>query len=252
MAFSADNLVRKWQLSTGLDTQVRKSAVLQNGTIVPSEEEDGDWIMRNAPWIPSYVSTPVGYDGTTSAPGFQHPAWNLESRLPDLQRPGSSDEGYASDEGQPATSVGGESLGSLTGRLGRMRLSDSDVVMWDAEADEGYVSARESRAESLMDVDIPTLTSWSRPDGVAAQSSTYGQDGQDEGYGSEGEGVEHWATSPTAICIPPREKRWSRESFEGWDWTPNYGGTKGRGSERGDGDGELDLWDLATVEVEIL
>jgi hypothetical protein len=250
-AFSAGNLVRKYELSTGLDTQVQKSAVLQDGTIVPTQEDDGDWIMRNAPWIPSYVSTPVGYDGTTSAPGFQHPAWNLESRLPDLQRPGSSDEGYASDEGEPATSVGVESLGSLTGRLGRLRLSDSDVVMWDADADEGYVSARESRAESLMDVDIPTLTSWSLSDGVTAQSLPLGQDGQDE-QGCDDEGVEHWASSSRAICIPSREKRWNGESFEEHDWTPDYGGTKGSEDGEGDGDGEIDLLDLALVEVEIL
>lgn len=246
-AFSTNALAQKWDLSTDLATPARKSAVLQDGTVVPSEEEDGDWIMRNAPWIPSYVSTPTGYDGTTSAPGFQHPAWNLDSRLPDLQRPGTSDEGYASDEGEPATSVELESLGSLTGRLGRLRMSDSDVVMWDADADEGYVSARESRAPSL---DLPNPPSRSLP----AQSSTYGHDGQDEGYASDDGGVEQCASSAGAIGIPPREKRWSGESFEGYDWTPDYGGTRGRGSEPGDGelDGEIDLWDLGTVEVEIL
>lgn len=249
-AFSTNALARKWELSTGLDTPASKSAVLQDGTIVPSEEEDGDWIMRNAPWIPSYVSTPAGYDGTTSAPGFQHPAWNLDSHLPELQRPKSSDSGYASDEGEPATSVGVESLGSLPERLGRMRLSDSDVVMWDADADEGYVSAHESRAPSL---DVPTSTSRSLRDGIPAPSSTYGQDGQDEGYGSDDGGVEQWASSAGAVCIPPREKRWSGESFEGYDWTPDYRGTRGRGSEHGDGgDGEIDLWDFATVEVEML
>lgn len=227
-AFSTDNLVRKWELSTGLDTQVSKSTVLQDGTIVPSEDENGDWIMRNAPWIHSYVSTPAGYDGTTSALGFQHPAWNLESRQLDLQRPGSSDEGYASDEGEPATS---ESLGSLTGRLGRMRLSDSDVVMWDADMDEGYVSASESRA---LSIDVPTSTSEILQD----ESPTYGQDGQDEGYASDDGGVERWAGSPAA--------RLSGGVFEGSDGTSVYGGT------RGSGDGEIDLWDLGTVEVEIL
>jgi len=257
-AFSTDGLVRKWELSTGLDTQVRKSTVLEDGTIVPTEEDDGDWIMRNAPWIPSYVSTPAGYDGTTSAPAidFQHPAWNLESRLTDLPRPGSSDEGYASDEGEPATSVGVESLGSFTRRFERMRLSDSDVVMWDASADEGYVSARQSRAPSLMDIDIPIRTRETLFDDIPAQRFSLGQDGQDEGYGSDSEGIEQWASSSRAICIPSREKRWSGESFEEHDWTPDYGGTRGRASEVGDGNGdgdrELDLLDFATVEVEIL
>lgn len=271
-AFSNYGLARKWELSTGADPEVRKSTVLTDGTIVPAAEDDGDWIMRNAPWVPSYASTPAGYDGTTSSM-HQHPAWNLGSRT--TMRPGTPDSGYASDEGEPATSVDDRlSLGSLTARFRTMKLndgdSDSDVELRDRtsidnDIDEGYVSARESRAVSLMDVDgPPTILDGhdyplELPTPQSEQLTQLGRDvGQhishDAANGDSYDGIiEQWASSPTALYIPCREKRWSGESFEEHDWTPDYLGTKDDDEgDEGDAGGDLDLLDLREVEFEIL
>ena len=246
--FSHDGLVKKWKISQGIEKQVRKSIVLRNGKIVDAEEDDSDWIMENAPWIPSYVSTPAGYDGTTSALGF-HPAWNLNS-LSSLPRSDTAmtdpDSGYGSDKGEPSTSINID-LSTLPTRLANMRLSDSDAEMPDA--DEGYASAIHSRVPSPMDIDIPTPPSQYLPE-IPLRNSQRDRDNRDEGY--ESEKPSRWAGSPFAICIPPLNNRWSGVSFEEHDWTPDYMGTKGRASEDVGADEDLDLLDFAKVEVEIL
>ena len=241
-AFSDDGMVRKWEMNTGVPRRVKKSIVLGDGTITDATEEDGDWIMRNAPWIPSFTPSPANLDGTTSALGF-----HLASRN-DFHDPLSdSDSGYASDEGEPSTSVNLDDAGSLTSRFGRMRLSDSDVEMLDV--DEDYVSARQSRAPTPMEIDIPSLAD-QLVAGIALHNPEHERLGEDEGYDSDE--PSQWPSGPTAIRIPPLTRRWSGESFKEHDWTPDYLLTRGWDSEDGGDNESLDLLDLAHVEVEIL
>ena len=269
-AFSTDSLARKWRMSSGTTQKVRYSTVLKDGTVVDAVEEDGDWIMRDAQWIPSYASTPTGYDGTSS-----HPAWALGERV-ERRRPmeeeedeGDRDSGYASDEGEPATSTNRENddddnMESLSQRFSRMRLRDSsDVEMRDAGFDEGYASRVPTPMD--IDIDIPTAAtdhSTVVPENAPPHDSQYDEE-DDEGYHSDRESSSttssQWASSPAAIRIPSVNKRWSGESFEEHDWTPDYLGMGGDGGNCGDGedgdedeDLDLDLWDLAGADVEIV
>ena len=270
-AFSTDGLTRKWRMSTGTTQKVRYSTVLKDGTVVNAVEEDGDWIMRNAPWIPSYASTPAGYDGPSS-----HPAWSFGERGEHRRPMGDDEEGdrdskYASDEGEPATSTNQEDdddVESLSRRFSRLRLSDSsDVEMRDASLDEGYAS----RAATPMDIDILTpasdhfLVVPENPPPPPPPPLHHPQynDEDDEGYHSDRESSSgpssQWPSSPAAICIPSINKRWSGESFEEQEWTADYlgmgaaGGGDGDGEDRnGDEDEDLDLWDLAGVDVEVV
>ena len=253
-AFSTDGVARKWRMSTGIAQKVRYSSVLKDGTVANAVEEDGDWIMRNAPWIQSYASTPAGYDGTSS-----HPAWSFGERVgncPVEDDEGDGDSGYASDEGEPSTSTNREDnddMESLSRRFSRMRLSDSsDVEMRDASLDEGYASRAPTPMDIDMDMDIP----------IPATDHSH-CDEDDEGYHSDRESSltisSQWASSPAAMCIPSINRRWSGESFEEHDWTPDYLGMGAAGGGHGDGedgdedeDGDLNLWDLAGVDVEVV
>lgn len=245
-ALSGNGIVRKWEMSDGNHKELQQSVVLRDGLIVKATEDDGDWIMRNAPWVPSYTSTPTGYDGTTSTLGF-HPAWNLAARHSSHNPVSDRKSGYASDEGEPSTSVDRDSVGSLSWRFSRLHLSGSDAEMFDA--DEGYESARQSRAPTPMDIDA-RMPAYESPPEILTSEPQKDFAGVDEGY--ESDEFSRWARTPAALCVPSLNKRWSGESFEAHDWTPDYLGTKEGSSDDCIGDEDLDLWDLVQVEVKIL
>lgn len=262
--FSSDGMVREWEMSNGEGKEVWKGLVGQDGMITNAMDVDGDWNMKNAPWSPSWASTPAGYDGEGTAlrshPTMpilsSHPAWSLDNRA-NIQRPSSEDEGYASDEGEPSHSIDVDSTASLSARFGRLRLSDSDVEMLDVDCDdEGYFSA-ESRAGSPTGFDGAASGDEGYESASEGRSPTPTLLRSHKATGNEDDKLLQWASSPLAICIPSPNKEWNGESFEGHDWTPDHLRMKEGWAEEGDGNGredeeDLDLWDLREVEVLIL
>ena len=257
-AFSTDGFARRWNMSNGLIRPIRKSVVLRDGSMIGAEDDDGDWIMRNAPWVPSYTATPPGYDGTNSQTSFQT-ALSLTRRANHRNSDSqalSVDSAYASAPDESS-------------------LSDREMM----DVDESIAPSISERAFTPMELDIatppaPLLASTSLDVDITAAStlaptdintgasppqegmwpttwepSPEENDFEDEGYASE-DPTDKWARGPFAVRIPSVQKRWSGESFQDHDWTPDYLGTQ-QARERGSED-DLDLWEWADVELEIL
>lgn len=254
--FSIKGLMRRYEMSNGLAYPIKRSIVLVDGTIVDAEDDDGDYNMRDAPWVPSYTSTPNGYDGTSSLLRF-HTAPNSVQR-------GSTESTYTYASGesshQNVDCQNSDSDSTYTYESEEESIMDSDVEMTDA------YEASLSDPLALTEIDPspppPQLRTALPTDGALSShhdnpivflphsNSVSIEDFEDEGYESAEPG--EWAASPFAIRIPGLDERWSAESMKEHDWTPDYLRARQEGSGAISVDGSLDLLDLADVEVEVL
>ncbi|KAL8828805.1 MAG: hypothetical protein Q9191_002375 [Dirinaria sp. TL-2023a] len=152
--FSADGFLRRWDISSRLNISVRKLTVLSNGDIVGDEDDDGDWIMKNAPWVPSYTATPPGYDGTNSATSFQtapNTSWQGISRRSLENQASNVDSGYAS-----ATDGGSERDSGID------MMDTDDEEDDDDDGDDGIPrpTALESSSLTPTALDTPSSTTF--------------------------------------------------------------------------------------------
>ena len=155
--FSADGVVRTWQLDGGWQRGSRKKVILGSGAVIDVEDADGDVIMRDAPPL-----TVPDYDGTSSLLTDRPPAVVVMSysdgqatspkhlvEMDHATELGCEDEGYWSD------TASGPGLGSFAihdpSLRERWRL---DEAGWDCDVDRLDAGANTSEIGVIDTMEI--------------------------------------------------------------------------------------------------